>query len=94
MKTFIYTYSEKQKKDNGIWRCHKTVKVYWMKRGAPIHVGSLTETYVDQWQLFMTCAEQNKLMPKRAFEESQFGGYANNRYSLEDKGLARVYQIG
>lgn len=93
MKTFIYTYSEKDRKRQGIWTCYKTVRIYWMRRGAPVFVATATESFVDQWQLFLMCAESAKLMPPRAFVRGPHGGYAHNRYELEDKGIARVYQV-
>ena len=90
MKHFIYTYSEKFRKD----RTYKTVQVYRLIRNTPKLVASSTDTYVSEFQHVMQTMEAHKLLPRGAFERNQFGGF---RYAypnlLKEAGFANVNRI-
>jgi len=94
MLHFIYTYEEKDRKSNGSWHCHKTVKIYKIKRNEPVLIGTLTETYVSEFQLFMMCAEINKAMPKSAFAKHANGSRIYGAaWLLKEAGIASITRI-
>lgn len=90
MKHFIYTYSEKQRRGT----TEKTVRIYRLKRGIPHCVGSRTDTYVSEFQLVMEAMQANRLLPAKAFEPNQFGGFKYSYSSqLEEAGIASVRRV-
>lgn len=94
MKHFIYTYNEKDRRHNGVWRSHKTVRIFRVVRNEPTFVAEMTETYVSEFQLVMMCAEANKLLPKRAFERHPGGSYKYGQaYLLKEAGIASFTRI-
>lgn len=93
MLHFIYTYSETERpKRNG--HTHKTVRIYRLVSGKPRLVAERTDTFVSEFQLVMEAMEENKCLPKRAFENNPMGGmrycYAS---MLEDAGIASIYRV-
>lgn len=94
MKQLLYTYSEQEKKTNGVWRTYKTVRIYARKRDQWVQVANATDTYVDKFQLFMMTAESAKLLPRRAFEKHPSGGPKYGApYLLKEAGIANVQEI-
>ena len=53
MLYFIYTYAEKVKAGH----CHKTVRIYKIKKNLPVFMGEMTDTFVDEFQLVMMAME-------------------------------------
>lgn len=89
MKKFIYTYSEKSKETT-----YKTVKVYRVTLNEPVFIGSLTDTYVAEFQLVMMALEKFKALPKKAFIRNQFGGYEYpNAWYLKNNKIATVVRV-
>lgn len=90
MKSFVYTYDEKVRGGH----CHKTVHVYWLSRGTPILVSSLTETYVSEFQLVMMALEKSGALPSKAFERHPFGSYKYGQaYLLREAKIANVNKV-
>jgi hypothetical protein len=90
---FIYTYTKRDIKHAGTWTCHKTVEIYKVTRNVPKRVARLTETFVSEFQLFMRCAEVNKLMPKKAFERTKCASFAHNAMELQTMGIATITRV-
>lgn len=91
MKSFVYTYSERTPR-NG--HTEKTVRIFQVVRNTPVFIGMHTETFVSEFQLFMIAAEHYKILPKKAFERNQFGGYVYGAaHSMRGAGIANVNQV-
>lgn len=92
MRHFLMQYSEYKGRND--YAVKKTVRIWRIIRNEPRFVGEMTETFVDQFQLFMMCAQKYKAMPRAAFVENQFGGYKYcNKSSIKDAGFATVHEI-
>ncbi len=91
MKHFIYTYSEHTPR-NG--HTQKTVRIYRILHGVPKFCDGLTDTFVSEFQLVMQALETYKLLPRRAFERNQFGGW---KYAipddLQEAGIATIRRV-
>lgn len=88
MKYFIYTCSEKTPQNGYV---QKTVRVYSIKRNRLTFEGGMTDQFVSEFQLVMMTMELYKMLPKSAFERSEFGGYKYcSANSLEDMRIAYV----
>lgn len=91
MKSFIYTISEHTPR-NG--HTVKTCRIYQILRGYPKLVAEGSDTYVDDFQLFMMLAEANKLLPRAAFTRHPMGGWEHYpAYKLRDDGFAKVTKV-
>lgn len=93
MLHFIYTYSETERpKRNG--HTYKTVTVFRIKRNRIVRVGTSTDTFVDEFQLVRMCLEENKALPKKAFERHPMGGWMfGNSWALKEAGIADIQRI-
>lgn len=105
MKSYIYTYSEKDRKHAEVWHCHKTVRVYRMVRNEPVFLIERTDTFVDQFQLVLDAMwefRENAVspalkahnLPKAAFEKHPTGGWKHcYAYKLQEAGIATFRQL-
>lgn len=90
MKHFIYTYHEKPARGHTV----KSVRIYRIKRGIPELVATGEDTYVSEFQLVMMTMQANRLLPAKAFEPNQFGGFKYSYSSqLEEAGIASVRRV-
>ena len=91
MLYFIYTYAEKVKAGH----CHKTVRIYKIKKNLPVFMGEMTDTFVDEFQLVMMAMEAFKLLPAHTFERNPTTGSLTYHYkaSLVDAGIAHITRV-
>ncbi len=91
MKHFIYTYSEHTPRGG---HTKKTVRVYRISRGVPKFCAGATDTFVSEFQLVLQTMADHKMLPSRAFERNQFGGWKYGVPSaLEEAGIATVRRV-
>lgn len=106
MKSYIYTYSEKDRKHGGVRHCHKTVRIYRVVRNEPVFLLQRTDTFVDQFQLVMdamheftySTVEGDELakhgLPTKAFEKHPSGGWKHYTADrLRELGIASFHQV-
>lgn len=106
MKSYIYTYSEKDKNHGGVWHCHKTVRIYRVVRNTPVFLLQHTETFVDQFQLVMNAMHEfsnsveagdelaKHVLPIKAFETAPQGGWKHYTADrLREAGIASFHQL-
>lgn len=94
MKSFIYTIREGKAPRDGSG-ISKTVTIYRIVRGKPIHATTYTDTFMGDFQLTMMALEYAKLLPRAAFAVHEFAGSHKYGYAgaLEEAGFARITQV-
>ncbi len=92
MKTFIYTYMEHTPKREGAVR--KSVRIYRVRGNKPTLVAAGEDTYVSEFQLVLQVMEAAKLLPRKAFAKTAFGGYEHcYPTSMLADGIAAIYKV-
>lgn len=90
MKSFIYTYAERQRKGHTV----KTVRIYTVRNNTPAFVGQFSDTFVSEFQLVMAALESFRLLPSSAFvktpSQSLLYGTA---YDLREANIANITRV-
>lgn len=91
MKHFIYTYTEKARKNDSTL---KTVSIWQIVRNQPRHLITRSDTFVSKDQLVLESLKLVKGMPRAWFEVGHHGGF--KRHSLwhfKTDGIATFTEI-
>lgn len=90
MKTFIYTYTEKVRKNDVL----KAVEVFRVIKNKPVLLIRMSETFVSEFQLVWLALKEAKALPRRAFEQHQNGSPKYGAaWLMKEAGIADVIRI-
>lgn len=83
MKHFVYTFTEKTPRGG---HTQYTIKIYQIKKNVPHYLGSMTDTFTGEGQLFLDALESFKLFPKIWFKRGPHGSREVPKHFAKDKG--------
>ena len=91
MKTFIYTYHERER-PNGV---EKIVYVYRIYKNRTQPVGTMSDMFVSEFQLVMQLLEKKKALPAAVFARNPSNGCPiyGSAWALEQDRVAIVERV-